>query len=89
MNSKSSSVCVEGQLVNEDCKREPVCLKCSEGLVTVNSKSSSVCVEGEFVNKDCKREPVRLKCIGGLVKVSNWALGAVALVAFKPSGDVA
>ena len=46
MNSKSSSVCVEGELVNEDCKREPVCLKCSEGLVTVNSKSSSVCVEG-------------------------------------------
>ena len=24
-----------------------------------------------------------------LVKVSNWALGAVALVAFKPSGDIA
>ena len=24
-----------------------------------------------------------------LVKVSNWALGAVALVAFKPNGDVA
>ena len=24
-----------------------------------------------------------------LVKVSNWAPGAVALVAFKPSGDIA
>ena len=24
-----------------------------------------------------------------LVKVSNWAPGAVALVAFKPNGDVA
>ena len=73
MNSKSSSVYVEGELVNEDCKREPVCLKCSEGLV----------------NKDCKREPVYLKCSEGLVKVSNWALGVVALVAFKLSGDVA
>ena len=27
--------------------------------------------------------------VDGLVKVSNWALGAVALVAFKPSGDLA
>ena len=42
MNSKSSSVYVEGELVNEDYKREPVCLKCSEGLVTVNSRSSSI-----------------------------------------------
>ena len=25
----------------------------------------------------------------GLVKVSNWAPGAVALVAFKPNGDIA
>ena len=25
----------------------------------------------------------------GLVKVSDWALGPVALVAFKPSDDVA
>ena len=33
VNSKSLSVCVEGELVNKDCKREPVCLKCSEGLV--------------------------------------------------------
>ena len=27
--------------------------------------------------------------VGELVKVSNWAPGAVALVAFKPNGDVA
>ena len=27
--------------------------------------------------------------VEGLVKVSNWAPGAVALVAFKPNGDVA
>ena len=60
-------------LVNVNCRRVPFCLKCSEGLVNVN----------------CKREPVSLKCNEGLVNVSNWALGAVALVAFKPSGDVA
>ena len=27
--------------------------------------------------------------VDGLVKESNWAPGHVALVAFKPSGDVA
>ena len=46
-------------------------------------------LRGELVNKNCKREPVRLKCSEGLVKVSDWALGVVALVALKPSGDVA
>ena len=38
---------------------------------------------------NCEKEPVYLICSEGLVKVSNWALGAVALVAFKPSGDIA
>ena len=47
-----------------------------------------MCSEG-LVNEDCKREPVCLKCSVGLVNVSDWALGVVALVAFKPSGDVA
>ena len=59
VNSRSSSICVEGsssivnskgarptelrkELVNRYCKREPACLKCSEGLVTVNSRSSSI-----------------------------------------------
>ena len=46
-------------------------------------------LRGELVNKNCKKEPVCLRCSEGLVNVSNWALGAVALVAFKPSGDVA
>ena len=36
-----------------------------------------------------RKEPVCLKCSEGLVNVSNWALGAVALVAFKPSGNIA
>ena len=34
------------ELVHKNGKEEAVCLKCSEGLVTVNSRSSSVCVEG-------------------------------------------
>ena len=46
-------------------------------------------LRGELVNKNCKEELVCLECSEGLVNVSNWALGAVALVAFKPSGDVA
>ena len=37
---------LRGELVNENCGDEPVCLKCSGGLVNENSKSSSVCAEG-------------------------------------------
>ena len=64
---------LRGELVNKSCKEEPVCLKCNKGLV----------------NADNRREPICLKCSEGLVYVSNWALGVVALVAFKPRGDVA
>ena len=35
-----------GELVNENRREEPVCLKRSEGLITVKSRSSSFCVEG-------------------------------------------
>ena len=42
-------------LVNMNCKKEPVHLKCSEGLVTVISR----------------REPVCLKCREGLVVVNS------------------
>ena len=37
-------------------------------------------LRGELVHENGKEEPVN---------VSSWAPGAVALVAFKPSGDVA
>ena len=37
---------LRGKLVNENIREEPVCLKCSEGLVAMNNRSSSVCVEG-------------------------------------------
>ena len=45
-------------------------------------------LRGELVHKNGKEEPVCLKCSEGLVKVSSWAPGAVALVAFKPSGGI-
>ena len=37
---------LRGELVNENCREEPVCLKCSEKLVAMNNRSSSVCVVG-------------------------------------------
>ena len=37
---------LRGELVNENCREEHICLKCSEGLVAMNNRSSSVCVEG-------------------------------------------
>ena len=54
------------ELVNTNCGQELVHLNCSEGLVNTNSR----------------RKPVHLSCSEGLVKVSNWAPGAMALVAF-------
>ena len=55
MNSKSSSACLKGELVSENNREEPVCLKCSEGLRLserldsssfVISRSSYACVVG-------------------------------------------
>ena len=45
---------LRGELVNKNCKEEPVCLNCSEGLVNANNR----------------REPVYLKCSEGLVTVN-------------------
>ena len=40
---RSSAVCIKGGEISRVVrKREPVCLKCSEGLVTVNNKSLSI-----------------------------------------------
>ena len=36
---------LRGELVNENSREEPVCLKCSEGLVTVMAVAR-LCVEG-------------------------------------------
>ena len=46
MLAGACSSVLRGELVNENCREEPVCLKCSEGLVSMNNRSSSVCVEG-------------------------------------------
>ena len=63
---------LRGELVNKNCKRDPVCLKCSEGLVTVNSKGARPTeLRGELVNRYCMREPVCLKCREGLVIVNS------------------
>ena len=43
---------LKGELVNEICREEPVCLKYSEGLVFINSRSSSSCVEGRARHSD-------------------------------------
>ena len=43
------------ELVNENCRQEPVCLICSKGLVNANNR----------------REPVCLKCSKGLVNVNS------------------
>ena len=60
------------ELVKENCREDPVCLKCIEGLVTVNNRSSSV-LRGELVNENRREEPVCLKCIEGLVTANNWS----------------
>ena len=62
-------------------------MKCSEGLVTVGARSSVL--RGELVSEHCREDPVCLRCNEGLVTVNVGAPGAVALVAFKRSGDIA
>ena len=61
---------LRGELVNENCREEPICLKCSEGLITVNNRRLSV-LRGELVNENCREEAVCLKCSEGLVTVNN------------------
>ena len=46
MMAGAPSSVLRGELVNQKSREESVCLKRSEGLVTVMSRSSSVCFEG-------------------------------------------
>ena len=46
MNVGARPSLLKGELVNKNCREEPVCLKYSEGLVIVSNRSSSVRVEG-------------------------------------------
>ena len=52
---------LKGELANENCREEPVCLKYSEGLVVVNVGARPFVLKGELVNKNCREEPVCLK----------------------------
>ena len=40
---------LKGELVNESCREEPVCLKYSEGLVIVNVGARLPVLKGELV----------------------------------------
>ena len=43
------------------CREEPVCLKCSEGLVTMNVGARPFVLRGEPVSENSREEPVSLK----------------------------
>ena len=62
---------LKGELVNENSREEPVCLKYSEGLVVVNVGARLPVLKGELVNENCGEEPVCLKYSEGLVMVIN------------------
>ena len=64
---------LKGELVNENCREEPVYLKYSEGLVAVNVGARPSVLKGELLNKNYREEPVCLKYSEGLVIVSNWS----------------
>ena len=57
---------LRGELVNENRREEPVCLKFSEGLVTVMAGARPSLLRGELVNKNRREEPVCLKRSEGL-----------------------
>ena len=48
----------KGELVGENRREEPVCLRCSEGLVTVRARPAVL--RGELVSENNKEEPVCL-----------------------------
>ena len=47
---------LSGELVNENCREEPVCLKYSEGLVAVNVGARPFVLSGELVNGSCRED---------------------------------
>ena len=51
---------LRGELLNENCREEPVSLKCSEGLVTVMEGACPIVLRGELVNDNRREEPVCL-----------------------------
>ena len=61
---------LRGELVNENNREEPVCLKYSEGLVGVNVGARPPVLKGELVNENSREDPVCLKYSEGLVVVN-------------------
>ena len=62
---------LRGELVNENCRVEPVCLKRSEKLVSVMVGARPSVLRGELVNENRSEEPVCLKCSEGLITVKS------------------
>ena len=52
---------LRGELVNGNRREEPICLKCSEGLVTVMAGARPSVLRGELVNENRREEPVCLE----------------------------
>ena len=50
---------LKGELVNESCRNEPVCLKYSEGLVVVNAGARLPVSKGELVSESWRSPSVR------------------------------
>ena len=61
MNVGARPSVLKGELVNESNREEPVCLKYSEGLVTVNVGARPSVLRGELVSESNREEPVCLK----------------------------
>ena len=64
---------LKGELVNEFCREEPVCLKYSKGLVIVNAGARLPVLKGELVNESYREKPVSLTYSEGLVIVNVGA----------------
>ena len=56
MNVGARPSVLKGELVRE----EPICLKCSEGLVRVNVRARPLVLRGELVSENSREEPVSL-----------------------------
>ena len=67
---------LKGELVNEICREELICLKYSEGLVIMNVGARLPVLKGELVNEICREEPVCFQYSEGLVSVNSRSSSA-------------
>ena len=58
---------LRGELLNENCREKPVCLKCSVGLLTVMAGARTSVLRGELINENRREKPVCLKRSEGLI----------------------